>query len=119
MASLFGGKSQTKVVVHEEGIVDLLESNPAIKQMMMSVAQNVVSEAQATASAAENGAGGRIDGYADAGFSAEWDARGKRPRVNIISHAPIATFLAAHFHTQKRDGVSHLRAALYKFTNRG
>jgi hypothetical protein len=113
-------KASVKVVIDNLALAEFLETNPAIKQEMLSVGQAVAAEAQATASDAENGGGGRIDGYAAAGFSAVWNPRGgKRPRVDIISHAPIETFLAAHFHTQKRDGVAHLRAALYKFTHRG
>lgn len=113
-------KPAVKIVIHPEGLAELLETNPAIKNEMLAVGEAVAAEAQATASAAENGSGGRIDGYADAGFSASWDARGgKRPQVIVASHAPIETFLAAHFHTQKRNGVAHLRAALYKFTHRG
>lgn len=112
--SLFSASGKTRVVVHEEGIADFLEMNPAIREDMLGVAQQVANEAQRTASRAEEGAGGRIDGYAAAGFSVVWEARGgKRPRVNIVSNAPQKTFLAAHFHTQLRDGVGHLRAALY------
>lgn len=113
MARLFGGS--TRVIVHEDGIADFLEMNPAVKAQLMGVAEQVATEAQRTASSAENGDGGRISGYASAGFSVEWESRGgKRPRVNIKSNADKKTFLAAHFHTQKRDGVAHLRAALYK-----
>lgn len=109
-----------KVTVHEQGIADLLEANPAIRAQLMGVAEGVAAEAQRTASAAEEGSGGRITGYADAGFSVQWEARGgKRPRVNVVSNADKKTFMAAHFHTQKRDGIAHLRAALYKFTRRG
>lgn len=112
--------ANVKVQVHEQGIADLLEANPAIRAQLMGVAGEVAAAAQATAGEAENGPGGRIDGYADAGFSVVWEARGgKRPRVLVVSNAPIKTFLAAHFHTQKRDGIAHMRAALYKFTRRG
>lgn len=111
--------AKAKIVIHEDGLVDLLNRG-GIKTSMLATASEVAAVAQTTASSAEEGAGGRIDGYAAAGFSVQWEARsGKRPRANIVSNAPIKTFLAAHFHTQKRDGVAHLRAALYKLTRRG
>jgi hypothetical protein len=112
--------ANVRVTVHEEGIADFLRSNPAIRAQLVGVASSVAAEAQATADRAEEGSGGRISGYADAGFSVQWEGRGgKRPRVNVVSNADTKTFLAAHFHTMKRDGVAHLRAALYRFTRRG
>jgi len=112
---LFNNSGNSRVVVHEQGISDFLEMNPSVKQQLLDVAEQVASEAQSTASSAEEGAGGRIDGYASAGFTVEWESRGgKRPRVIIKSNADRKTVLAAHFHTQLRDGVGHLRAALYK-----
>jgi hypothetical protein len=112
--------AKVKVVVHEDGIAKFLQTNKVVRDKMVHAAQDVAGEAQATASNAENGPGGKIDGYADAGFSVVWESRsGKRPRVNIVSNADMKTFLAAHFHTQKRDGVAHLRAALYSVTRRG
>lgn len=105
----------TKVIVHEEGIAAFLQMNKPVRDMLVHTAQAVADEAQRTASSAEEGPGGRIDGYSAAGFSVQWEARGgKRPRVNISSNAEKETFLAAHFHSQLRDGVGHLRAALYK-----
>lgn len=110
----------TKVVVHEEGIAAFLQMNKSVRDLLVQTAQAVAAEAQSTADKAENGAGGSIDGYAAAGFAVEWESRGgKRPRINIKSRADIKTALAAHFHTQKRDGDGHLRAALYKETYRG
>jgi hypothetical protein len=112
--------AKSRVVVHEEGIADFLEMNPAVKAQLMGVADAVAAEAQATADRAQKGSGGRISGYAEAGFSVEWEERGgKRPRVNVVSNADPKTALAAHFYTQKRDGVAHLRAALYKLSKRG
>lgn len=112
--------AKVKVKIHEEGLSALLEDNPAIKAQLLGVANGVAREAQATADSAQEGSGGRISGYAEAGFSVEWQARGgKRPRVNVVSNADPKTALAAHFHTQKRDGIAHLRAALYRFTRRG
>jgi hypothetical protein len=112
--------ARVKVTVHEEGIAAFLEQNKQIRDQLVGVARGVAAEAQATADSAQEGSGGRISGYAEAGFAVEWQARGgKRPRVNVVSKADPKTALAAHFHTQKRDGVAHLRAALYRFTRRG
>lgn len=105
------------VVIDQAGLADFLETNPAVRGLLMAQGAAVASEAESTASAAENGAGGRIDGYAAAGFSVQWEARGgKRPRVNIVSNADPETVTRAHFYTQRRDGVAHLRAALYSVT---
>ena len=112
--------ASVRVQIHEEGIAAFLEQNKGVRDQLVSVAQGVAAEAQATADSAQGGSGGRISGYSEAGFSVVWDARGgKRPRVNVVSNADPLTALKAHFHTQKRDGVAHLRAALYKFTRRG
>lgn len=112
--------ASVRVKIHEEGLAALLEENPAIRAKLLGVANGVAAEAQATADSAQKGSGGRIDGYAEAGFAVQWEARGgKRPRVNVVSKADSKTAMAAHFHTQKRDGIAHLRAALYKFTRRG
>jgi hypothetical protein len=113
-------RSGARVVVHEEGIALFLQMNKPVRDMLVKTAQAVAAEAQSTASEAEKGPGGSIDGYAAAGFEVEWQSRsGKRPRVNIKSRADIKTALAAHFSSQKRFGVAHLRAALYKLTYRG
>lgn len=113
-------KSGARVIVHEEGIAAFLQMNKPVRDMLVRTAQAVADEAAKTASSAEKGPGGRIDGYASAGFAVEWESRGgKRPRVNIKSLADIKTALAAHFHSQRRDGVGHLRAALYSQTIRG
>lgn len=113
-------RSGARVVVHEEGIAAFLQMNKSVRDMLVKTAQDVADEAQKTASAAENGPGGTIDGYASAGFAVEWEARGgKRPRVNVRSQADPEIATAVHFYTQKRDGVAHLRAALYSKTLRG
>lgn len=111
--------ARVTVVFHKEAFKDLVNDNPYIKNELLGVAAQVKNEAQATAQSAQNGPGNTISGYAEAGFTVEWDDRGVRPRANIISNAPGDVAMAAHFHTQKRDGVGHLRAALYKFTTRG
>lgn len=113
-------KSGARVVVHEDGIAAFLQMNKPVRDMLVQTAQAVASEAQSTASDAEKGPGGSIDGYAAAGFAVKWESRsGKRPRVIIKSLADIKTAMAAHFSSQKRFGVAHLRAALYKLTYRG
>lgn len=107
------------VVVDPRGVQDFLKDNKDVRDLLASVANNVKSEAQTTADAAQKGEGGRLDGYAQAGFSVVWELRGRRPRIIIKSNADGLTALKAHFYTQKRDGIGHLRAALYKFTSRG
>jgi hypothetical protein len=102
-----------KVIIHEEGLQDLLDNNPELRGELWQVGNRVAAAAAATASSAENGPGGTISGYAEAGFIVSWYPGGKgRPSVHVTSKADIKTALAAHFHTQKRDGVGHLRAAL-------
>jgi hypothetical protein len=102
-----------KVIIHEEGIKDLLADNPGIRGQLWEVGNKVAAAAAATASAAENGPGGSITGYAEAGFSVEWYPGGPgRPGVRVVSKADIKTIMAVYFYTQKRDGVTHLRAAL-------
>lgn len=114
MANLFSKSGKTRVIVHEEGIADFLSMNKGVRDMMFDAANKVVEEAQRTADAAQKGSGGRISGYAEAGFEAQWEARGgKRPRINIVSKADKDTAWAAHFHSQLVNGVAHLRAALY------
>lgn len=107
--------ARIRIDYNREAIGDLLNM-PEMRQLLLSIGENVRAEAQATADAAQNGSGGTIDGYAQAGFSIELVDRGQRPRVDIRSNADPATFLAAHFYTQRKNGIGHLRAALYKFT---
>lgn len=112
--------SAWKVEVDEAALAEFVSQNKGIRDELVHTAQKVAAEAQATASSAENGPGGTIDGYAAAGFTVQWEGRGgKRPRVNIISNADPEVFMKAYFHTMKRDGMDHLRQALYKFTTRG
>lgn len=112
--------AKTKVVVHEDGLRELLRVNKPIRDQMFQVANAVARVAQSTADSAQKGAGGRIAGYAEAGFSVTWEDNGKkRPHVNVTSNADPLTALKVLFYTQKRDGVAHLRAALYSQTRRG
>lgn len=107
---------RVNVVIDEQGLKDFIRKNKDIRDGMMATANQVKATAESTASSAEEGPGGRIDGYAAAGFSVEWDQRSKRPMAVVKSNAPTKTSLAAHFHTLLRDGVPHLRAALYAHT---
>lgn len=109
-----------KVTVHEQGIANFLQQNKSVRDLLIGAANDVAAQAQATADSAQRGAGGRISNYAESGFSVVWESRGgKRPRVNVVSDADPMTALAAHFYTQKRDGVAHMRAALYSQTSKG
>lgn len=107
------------MVFNKNGIDDLAQES-GIKRMMMTLGDQVVSEAQATAQDAQNGPGGLLYGYAEAGFDSEWDSRGgKRPQVIVRSNADPEMALRVHFNSQKKWGTGHLRRALYKFTKRG
>ena len=101
-----------RVEIHPDGLQDFLQKNKPVRDELMREANKVKAEAQRTASSAEEGPGGRIDGYAAAGFSTVWDAGYKWPRVQVVSNADIQTALAVIFHTVKRDGISHMRAAM-------
>jgi len=93
-----------------------LQDNDDVKKLTLDIAEKVRNEAARTASDAENGPGGKIDGYASAGFKVEYDKRSKRPVAKIISNAPGSTALKAHFNSQRKNGIGHLRAALYSQT---
>jgi hypothetical protein len=109
-----------EVKVDQSAIIELLAENKGLRDALASVANDVAAAAASTASAAENGSGGRIDGYAAAGFSVKYVNGGPgRPGFEIHSNADPETATAVHFYTQKRDGVAHLRAALYSQTTRG
>lgn len=108
------------VFIDPKGIEEFITDNPDFKDTMMGIAKDVATEAQNTADSAQNGPEGDLTTYASSGFTVEWQKRGgKRPRVVVRSNADPQTALAVHFYTQKRDGVGHLRKALYKFTTRG
>ena len=104
--------ARVRIEIHEDGLRDLVSQNKYIRDELIRVGKNVKAAAEASAQDAQNGPGGRLEGYAEAGFDVIWDSRGKRPRVNIVSLADPAMALRVHFYTQKRDGVSHLRKAL-------
>jgi hypothetical protein len=114
------GSGAVNIVVDEQAISEFLQRNKSIRDLLFSAANNVKTEMEATASDAEGGPGGDLDGYAAAGFEARWDARGgRRPRINIVSLADPYMAIRVNLSTQVRYGIMHLRAALYKFTNRG
>ena len=113
-------RTAVKVVIDPNGLSEFLQRNKAIRDILVGTATRVAATAQSTADSAQKGSGGKITGYAEAGFSVQWQARGgKRPRVNIVSNADPKTFMRAYWYTQKRDGVTHLRKALYTHTFRG
>jgi hypothetical protein len=104
--------SRKKPKIHQEAIQALLRKEPGIRGHLTSLGNSIANEARATASDAENGAGGKIDGYSAAGFSVEWESRARRPRVVVKSNASGEISLAAHFNSQRKNGLGHLRAAL-------
>ena len=86
-----------------------------MEQILMEQGEKVAEELRATASDAENGPGGTIDGYAAAGFSVVYEPRGRRPRVVVKSNAPGDIALAAGFNYYRKKGQLHFLASLYKF----
>lgn len=110
--------AKSRITFNEDGLQDLLNS-PGVKQALMAEANKVRATAQSTAQAAQGGPGGKLTGYAEAGFTVEFVARGKRPEVRVQSNADPQMALRVYFASQKRDGVSHLRAALYANSTRG
>lgn len=107
--------AKVRIERHDDAFRAFLKSDD-IYNILDIIADGVLAEAEATASDAEKGAGGNIDGYASAGFTKMKYKGGTRAEAIIVSKASEAIALAAHFYTQRRDGVGHLRAALYRFT---
>lgn len=101
-----------------DGIRQLM-NDVGMDRILFDVGQQVAQEAEATAQDAQRGPGGTISGYAEAGFFVGIIDSGNRPVCIVSSRADEQTAWAAHFYTTKRDGVGHLRRALYKFTRRG
>lgn len=110
--------AKARIVIHSDGFADMMNDS-TMKALLLEIGNQVASEAASTAQDAQQGPGGTISGYAEAGFDVIYEHRGSRPRVKVMSLADAETASAAHFYTQKRDGVGHLRRALYKFTRRG
>jgi hypothetical protein len=105
--------AKVRVEVDEGALREFLIKNPDVRGLMTDVAQSVKAAAEATAQDAQGGPGGQLNGYAEAGFDIQWDARSRRPRINIVSLADPMMALRVHFYTQKRDGISHMRKALH------
>jgi hypothetical protein len=108
--------ANARVVVHPEGLRALLIKNPEVVGLLKSQGMIVESEAASTAQDAQNGPGGTIFGYAEAGFTTEWKVRGKRPQVVVRSNASSEMATRVHFYTQKVWGVAHMRKALKAIT---
>ena len=107
-----------QVKFNRSGVRELLR-DPKLEMILFDVGREVQMEAEATAQDAQKGPGGTISGYAEAGFFVGIENGGNRPICIVASRADSETAWAAHFYTTKRDGVGHLRRALYKFTRRG
>lgn len=104
------------VDIDSAAVGSLLSSEPALIALLQSEADRVKAAAVATAQDAQNGPGGTIDGYAEAGFTSEVEVRSRRTRAVVRSNADGAIALAAHFNSQRKTGVAHLRAALKTIT---
>lgn len=105
-----------EIKVDKKEIQRWLKDSKEVKKMLTNIGDKVAREAKRTASDAENGAGGTITGYKSAGFKVEYDTSGKIPVVKVVSNADGETATAAQFNSQRKNGIAHLRAALYKFT---
>jgi hypothetical protein len=110
--------ANVKVTIHKEGIIDLLKDQD-IKSLFTDLGSQVAAEAQSTADEAQGGAGGNLYGYAESGFTAQWQVRGTRPRMIVKSNSDGYMALRVQLASQKKTGIMHLRRALYKFTKRG
>jgi hypothetical protein len=110
--------AKIKIEMHNDVVQAFLKSDKMYNHLK-DIADKVQKEAAATASNAEDGAGGKIDGYAAAGFEVFRHLGGTRVEAWIVSKADPYISWKAYWHTQKRDGVAHMRKALYKFTKRG
>lgn len=109
---------KVKIEVNKKDIQKWLSESKEVKKLLMDVAKDVEGEARRTASDAENGSGGTITGYESAGFKTEYDTSGNIPVAKVVSNADGGTATAAHFNSQRKNGIGHLRAALYKFTTK-
>lgn len=100
------------VKVHPEQIGRLLKANSAIADDLMRIGNEVLAKAEATASDAENGPGGTVDGYAAAGFGVYLMDHPNRLQVIVASHADEETSRGAHFNSARKNGIPHLPKAL-------
>ena len=99
----------------KKALKDYLTDSPDIDKGLKEQAEQIANKARATASDAENGPGGTISGYASAGFRVESEKNSKRKIYKVVSNADPKVSLAAHFNSQRKNGIGHLRAALYAF----
>jgi len=106
--------AKTRIEFHESGVIDLMDEL-GMRAILTEAGQKVADELAATATVADNGPGGTIDGYSDAGFTVTYEARGRRPRVVVKSNAPGDVAAAAQFNYYHKTGQLHMLAALYKF----
>ena len=102
-----------KVVVDPRDVEAFLNENSAIRQLLLSTGEAVAGVASSTAQDAQGGPGGRLHGYAESGFKVEYESGSKRPQVKVRSLADPMMALRVHFYSQRKNGVGHLRAALY------
>ena len=111
-------KDMANVKLDKSAIRKWLQEDEGVKNILMIEARKVQAEMSATASSAERGSGGTLTGYAAAGFGIEVVKGKKRMSAIIYSKASSALAMAVHFSSQRRTGTGHIRAALYKFTNK-
>ena len=95
---------------NRQAIGDLMRYDSGVKSAIMAVANKIAQTARSSASAAE-ATTSRGEGYASAGFSTAWEQRSRRPRAIVKSNAPGDIAMEVNFETQKKNGISHLRAA--------
>jgi hypothetical protein len=105
-----------RIEVDKKALGEWLQKNSGVEKILVNLGEKIRAEAARTASDAENGPGGKITGYAGAGFKVVYDKRSRRPVCKIISNANNETAKAAHFNSQRKNGIGHLRAALYKYS---
>lgn len=118
VSSSISESAVARLVFNRDGVRQLM-NDAGMDRLLFGIGQQVQAEAEATAQNAQRGPGGTISGYAEAGFFVGIEDSGDRPICIVASRAEPETAWAAHFYTTKRDGVGHLRRALYKFTRRG
>lgn len=102
------GVGKVRIKLHETEVGSLLQD---AMPLILELTEKVLQEAKATAGKFNSET---VDQYAAAGFTGKVEPRTKRPRGVVKSNADGETALRAQFASQKLEGVSHLRAALYK-----
>lgn len=103
-------------IVWDEAALASIQRLPEVRQVMIEEGTQVLNEAIATAQDAQGGPGGDLAGYAEAGFTLEFNERSKTPEVRILANSTDSALnMRVYFHSQKKWGITHLRRALYKF----